>query len=75
MANFCIFKIDINSKKRVSFVESYDDYSVCYMRCDDLNQISHFYNSSARYVMRKLEDSENPYTYNPFVNFIVVSSL
>lgn len=71
MAKYCIFRL---YKKNVTYFESYDDWEKCNKRCTYLNEVAIMHNVSyVRYIMRKLDDWENPYKYNPYFNVIIVS--
>lgn len=69
MAKYCIFRLTRDS---VDFLESFTNYSDCDKRCDYLTDIAIMYNTHIRYIKRKLEDDEDPNTYNPFCNVIYI---
>lgn len=69
MAKYCIFRIDGSD---VTFFEHYDDYASCARSREYLDELAILRKVSTRYIIRKLDDWEDPYTYNPFLNVIIL---
>lgn len=69
MAKYCLFRVE---GKEVEYVETYDDYALCDTSREYLNELAIMNNADTRYIMRKLDDWEDPHTYECYTNVIYI---
>lgn len=69
MAKYCLYRVEGNE---VEYIETYDDYTLCDNSREYLNELAIMRNVNTRYIMRRLDDWEDPNTYDPFCNVILI---
>lgn len=69
MAKYCLFRVEGNG---VEYVETTYDYALCDKSCEYLNELAIMNNVDTRYIMRKLDDWEDPHTYECYPNVIYI---
>lgn len=64
MSKYCLFRVEGNE---VEYIETYYDYTLCDKRREFLNGLAIMSNVNTRYIMRRLDDWEDPNNYDPFL--------